>query len=232
MSAVITARSRGLVRVALMVPSSNTVMETDFHRELAGQCTVHVARMYLVDTTREAEIAMLEEHAPKAAQDLGTLNPDLLVFGCTSAGALFGSQYDAEVCANLGAIARTPALGVLSAIAQGLDALRVARLAVLTPYIEELTQVVAHALTTSARRVVVAAGMGISDNVKLCEPTPEDIVEFAQQRLKDTRFDALLVSCTNFRALEAKPLLEKAFGVPVITSNSAVIDAVRLRCRV
>lgn len=209
------------------MPSSNTVMETDFHRELAGQCTVHVARMFLVDTTREAEIAMIEQHAPKAAKDLGTLNPDLLVFGCTSAGALFGPQFDAEICAKLGAIARAPSLGVLSAVTQGLEELRVTRLAVLTPYIDELTMTVARAVATDTRQVVAAAGMGISDNVKLCEPTPEDIVDFALERLEGESFGALLVSCTNFRALEAKPRLESAFKVPVITSNSAIIDAVR-----
>jgi maleate cis-trans isomerase len=41
---------------------------------------------------------------------------------------------------------------------------------------------------------------------------------------QDLRY--LFVSCTNFRALEAKPALETEFTVHGITSNSAVIDGV------
>ena len=44
------------VRVGLLVPSSNTVMETDFHRRLpAERFTVHTGRMFLEETTPEAE---------------------------------------------------------------------------------------------------------------------------------------------------------------------------------
>ena len=43
-------------RIALLVPSSNTVMENDLHSALSRDLfTVHTDRMYLVETTREAE---------------------------------------------------------------------------------------------------------------------------------------------------------------------------------
>jgi maleate isomerase len=38
-------------------------------------------------------------------------------------------------------------------------------------------------------------------------------------------FDLLFVSCTNFRAVEARPLLQQRFSVPVVTSNQATIGA-------
>lgn len=218
-----------LPRIGLMVPSSNTVMEVDFNREFRGRCSVHTARMYMVETTRSAEIAMVDTFAPEAARDLGTLNPDLLVFGCTSAGSLFGPAYDLELCERLGEIAKAPALGVLTAVGEALDAEPGTRLAVITPYVEDLTSSVARAAESNSRRVVAAAGMGISDNVKLSDPTPEDIVAFTRSSLAGVNFDLLLVSCTNFRALEAKHLLEQEYGVPVVTSNSAVIDVIERR---
>ena len=216
------------VRVGLLVPSSNTVMENDLHRGLPPALyTVHTARMYLVETTREAEIRMIEDHAPKAAEDVGTAHPDLLVFGCTSGGSLYGMEGDARICRELGARAGCPGLGVLTSVAEALEAARAMRLAVITPYIDDLTHSVARALAASGREVVAAHGMGIRVNVELAVPGPAEILAFARERLRGARFDTLLVSCTNFRALEAKPLLEAEFGVPVVTSNSAVIDAVR-----
>ena len=85
------------LRVGLLVPSSNTVMEVDFYRNLPKHMTLHAARMYLEETTRSAEMKMIEEFAPKAAELVKTARPHLVVFGCTSAGSLGGPQYDKEI---------------------------------------------------------------------------------------------------------------------------------------
>ncbi len=210
------------IRVALLVPSSNTVLENDLHAALPkSSFTVHTDRMYLVETTKEKEIEMIENFAPQAASDLGTANPDVLVFGCTSAGSIFGLEYDAEICRSLGERAGCKGLGVISCVAAALGSKPIKHLAVITPYNEELTTAVAKA---ASDHVVCAFGMGITDNVALADPTPEDIVAFAQEKLAGYTFDGLFVSCTNFRAYEAREALEKTFGVPVVTSNSAVID--------
>lgn len=216
-------------RVALIVPSSNTVMENDLHAALPKSAfTVHTARMYLVETTREAEIRMIEDHAPKAASDLGTTKPDLLVFGCTSAGSLFGLDYDCKVCGNLGEIAGCETLGVINAAERTLTRTKARRLAVLTPYNEDLTQSVAKAVS-EGREIVGAFGLGITDNVKLADPTPHEIYKFGEEKLRDLDFDAIFISCTNFRAYEALSLFQARFGVPVVTSNQAVIEEIRLK---
>jgi len=93
-------------RVGLLVPSSNTVMEPDFWRALPPGATLHTGRMYLEETTPEAEGRMLDEHVLPAARDLATARPDLIVFGCTSAGALRGNQYDADLCRRISEIGR------------------------------------------------------------------------------------------------------------------------------
>jgi maleate isomerase len=214
-------------RVALIVPSSNTVMENDLHSGLPrDRFTVHTDRMYLIETTREAETAMLEKYAKPAAKDLATLNPDIIVFGCTSAGSLFGLDYDASFCKTLGELAGCPALGVVNAASQALHRASSRKVAVITPYNEDLTSSVAKALGGDGREIVAAHGMGITVNVELADPDPAEIVAFAREKLRGKSFDTLFVSCTNFRALEAKSELEKAFGCRVITSNSAVIEAI------
>jgi len=218
-------------RIALLVPSSNTTMENDLHMALPkDRYTIHTDRMYLVETTREAEIAMIEKYAKPAAKDLGTANPDLLVFGCTSAGALFGLDYDAAFCKSLGELAGCPAVGIINAASRAVTEAKSRRIALITPYIDDLTQAVAKALEGDGREVIAAHGMGITVNVELADPSPEEIVEFARSKLKGKSFDTLFVSCSNFRALEAKPALEKEFGARVITSNSAVVDAVVSMC--
>jgi maleate isomerase len=182
--------------------------------------------MYLVDCTRDAERRMIEEFAPRAADDLGTVKPDVLVFGCTSAGSLFGLEYDARICRELGERAGCQGLGVISAVAAALERQAARRMAVITPYNEDLTNSVASAVS-AGREIVCAYGMGIEDNVALADPTPAAIVAFARERLAGKTFDGIFVSCTNFRAYEARAALAEAFAVPVVTSNSAVIEAIQ-----
>ncbi len=214
----------------LPVPSSNTVMETDLHRALSDErYTIHTDRMFLVETTRAAEITMIEKHAPLAAKDLSTIHPDLLVFGCTSGGSLFGLDYDARLCRDLGEIAGCPALGVITAVSDALTAANGRQIAIITPYVEDLTRSVACALEGDGRQIIAADGMGISANIEIAAVEPEQIIRFATERLRGLTFDTLLVSCTNFRALEAKSALEQAIGRNVVTSNSAVIEAIERR---
>ena len=221
------AKPNDPLRVALLVPSSNTVMENDLHAALPkNRFTVHTDRMYLVDCTRDAERRMIEDFASRAADDLGTVKPDLLVFGCTSAGSLFGLEYDARICRQLGERAGCRGLGVISAVAEALERQAARRLAVITPYNEDLTKSVASAVS-AGREIVCAYGMGIEDNVALADPTPAEIVAFARARLAGKSFDGIFVSCTNFRAYEARAALAEALAVPVVTSNSAVIDAIQ-----
>lgn len=221
------ASASRIKRVALIVPSSNTVMENDLHAGLPkSQFSVHTDRMYLVETTREAELLMIEEFAPQAAADLGTAKPDLLVFGCTSAGSIFGLDGDRKVCGKLSELSGCPTVGVINAVEKALARMKARRLAVLTPYNEDLTQSVAGSVA-KGREIVGAFGLGITENVALADPTPADILAFARKSLAGLDFDSILVSCTNFRALEALPALEAAFKVPVVTSNSAVIEEIK-----
>ena len=48
-------------RVGLLIPSSNTMMEVDFTRDLPPGFALHTARMYMEDTTPAGENRMLDE---------------------------------------------------------------------------------------------------------------------------------------------------------------------------
>jgi maleate isomerase len=214
-------------RVGLLVPSSNTVMEVDLYRNLPSAITVHPARMYLEETTAEGERRMISEEIPKAAGLLKTLRPDLVVFGCTSAGALFGPDFPQELHRKIGTVVGCPVLDILSPVAEELNRLRARRLAVLTPYSSGLNQSVKASVEALGFEVLSIDGLGITVNFELASPTPQEIVAFAQKCRLPPKAEALFISCTNFRALEARPLLRKHFDLPIITSNQAVIEKIK-----
>jgi maleate isomerase len=218
-------------RIGLLVPSSNTVMENDLHAHLdKARYTVHTARMYLEHTTAEAERLMLDRDAPSAADLVGTARPDVLVFGCTSAGSLGGVAHDRRYCDDLGERAGCRGIGVMSSLVDRVREHGLRRVAVITPYIDELTASVARGLAGDDLDVVTSAGMGISVNIDLARPTPEEITRFVLASISGAEIDGIVISCTNFRSLDARTAITAQTGLPVITSNSAVLDTIERLC--
>lgn len=214
-------------RVGLLIPSSNTVMEVDFYRCLPPAATVHTGRMYMEATTVEGEEAMLDQYTLPAARDVATAKPDLVVFGCTSAGALRGNAYDAELCRRISDVTGKPTVSVIESVRSRLAALEARRIAVLTPYIEELNVRIKASVEDDGIEVASIHGMGISVNFNLALVAPREILAFAREKLGPRpQVDALFISCTNYQAVATLPQLRQAYDLPVVTSNQAALEAV------
>jgi len=213
-------------RIGLLVPSSNTVMEVDFYRHLPDSVTVHTGRMYMEATTVEGEEEMLDVHAIPAAQVLATAKPDVVVFGCTSAGALRGNDFDADLCRRISEATGSPTVSVIDSVRRELKATHAKAIAVLTPYVEELNKRIKTSVEADGMEVVAIHGMGITVNFDLARVEPTQIVEFARLKLgTKPPADALFISCTNYQALSALPMLRELYDIPVITSNQAALEA-------
>jgi len=212
-------------RIGLIVPSSNTVVEPDFARNLPRGATLHTARMFLAETTEAAERVMITRYVPQAVRDLASLYPHVVAFACTSGGAVLGADGEAKL---VGDIARETGALVVStneAVKSRLERCNPERIAVITPYVDELNQRIRAGLEGRGLNVVHCTGLGITENYALAGVPPAGILAYAQEQLADVSFDLLFVSCTNFRGVEARSLLMERFGVPVVTSNQATVEA-------
>ena len=215
-------------RIGLLVPSSNTVVEADFYRNLPASATIHTARMLLETTTVEAEESMLDDYTFSAVRLLATAKPDLVVFACTSAGALRGNSYDADLCNRITEISGVPTISVIRSVQKILGESSGGSVAVLTPYVDELNQRIQASLEDDGFNVTAMHGMGITTNFDIAQVEPSAIVEFARECFgSQPPADSLFVSCTNFQAVTARPMLQELYGIPVVTSNQAALEAVR-----
>jgi maleate isomerase len=214
------------LRIGLIVPSSNTVMEPDFHRHLGQAAIVSTARIFLESVTREAETRMLEDDLPSAAELIRTTAPDVVVFGCTSAGALGTLAHDRAIGERIEKLASARAITVLQAVLSQLGAIAPRKLAVFTPYIPDLTDGVASSLSEAGFPPLIAAGMGIRANLEIGRVTPAEIIDFVESQIEGSAPDCIFLSCTNWRAIEAIEPLHRKLGIPVVSSNQAALVAV------
>jgi len=214
------------LRIGLIVPSSNTVMEPDFHQHLAGTL-VSTTRILLEQVTREAELRMLEKDLPGAVQLLKTTAPDIVVFGCTSAGSLDGLTYDDGIRQMLEQRTGAKAVTVIQAVLTQLRRNAPRTVAVFTPYLEDLTSSVAGCVEQGGYVIAKAKGMRIRENLDIGRVAPAEIIRFVESQMEGTAADCVFLSCTNWRAVEAIEPLRTKLGIPVISSNQAAMDTVR-----
>ena len=213
-------------RVGLIVPSSNSVIEADFYRRLPADATLHTARMYLVQTTPEGEAAMLDDHLPVAITDLRTARPDVMVFGCTSAGALRGNAYEAELIKRIAEETGAETFSVAASVRRVIREAGGRRVGVITPYVESLNDKIRESLEDDGLEVAGIHGLGITENFAIAEVEPARIAQFASECFAGSDIDLLFASCTNFRAIDAREEIQAALGVPVVTSNHAALTVV------
>ena len=211
-------------RLGIIVPSSNSVMEIDFYHNLPRDITLHVTRMYLDDTAVTGEEEMLNVHFPKALTELETAMPDAVVLGY-SPKATLGGDYELELCRRINEVAKCPSVGVLAGVRKAVEKRQMQRLAVVSPYIDELNQGIKATLEANNIQVVGIYGLGLDrpDSIAMIEPA--EIYRFAKEKVRNLYVDGLYLACTNLRAMEVHKELQEDLGLPVITSNQAVFEA-------
>ncbi|MBI9046587.1 MAG: aspartate/glutamate racemase family protein [Anaerolineaceae bacterium] len=211
-------------KIGLMLPSSNTVMEPDFYHNLPQNCTLHTARMYLEDVTAQSESEMLDVYAMPAARDLASADVDVVVFGCTSAGALRGNKYEETLMTEISKITGVPTVSVSKSVRDTLKRSQAGKLVVITPYLDELNKKIEASLRDDGFDVLRISGLGIRDNKKIAQVSRQEILDFANKTVKGLQPDALFLSCTNFPAFNVLQELRKIYSWDAVSSNQAALD--------
>lgn len=212
-----------MTRLGIIVPSSNTTAEPEFHAALPENCTLHAARMPLEDVTAD-DLSDMADGAERAASLLSHASVDGIAYACTTGSLIHGSGFDADLESRLSDIADAPAVATALSVVRALNALDVTRVAVATPYAAELDRLEREYLTENGFEVVSIDGRGLVSNNAIGELDAADAEQQGRSVLSDAPdADALFVSCTNYRSIPALASLEAAFEVPVISSNAATI---------
>ncbi len=218
----------GRYRIGLIVLASDHATERDFRRMIP---TDELA--FFVSRVHNASVCTVEElgnMAPRLAEAASLLIPDgrldVLAYSCTSASVVIGVEtVRASICAQRPELpCATPITGVLSGIAR----LGVRRVAMLSPYIDEVTAPMMQFVETHGVEVVARRSFNLEREIDLARLTPRAIYE-AALRVDCPEAEAIFIPCTAIRAVEVIDQLERALGKPVISSIQALFwEAVRL----
>jgi maleate cis-trans isomerase len=207
-------------RIGLLVPSINTTMETEFWRIAPHGVSVHAARIAGGRHGTPEELRGMERASQDAAREVAMVEPDVVVYGCTSGSFFEGPDWNSRICAQLSEITRAPTVTTAGAMAQCLLAGGHRKVAVVTPYVELTNERLKDFLRAFGIRVTHLGTFDMLDMFDHAKIEPEEI--YRKVRATDSdEAEALFVACTQLRALEVLDLLERDLGKPVYSAVQA-----------
>jgi maleate isomerase len=222
----------GLSRIGLIVPSSNTTMETElpelFRRqsEATGhRYTFHSARAAMKQVTREELLAMVGR-AADCATAVSDADVDVIAYAClvavmaqgpgahkeseqVIADAARANGHPAEVVSSAGALVRT------------LQSRGHSRVAIVTPYMAPLTRMVREYIEGEGIEVLDAVALEVPDNLEVGRLDPAGLPEIARGLKREGAEAIVLSACVQMPSLPAVQAVEDELGLPVITAATA-----------
>jgi maleate cis-trans isomerase len=206
----------------MLVPSTNTTNEIEYCR-LAPELQVHTGRLGKGGNT--AFSPSLDADVAYQAKLLGDARVEVIMLAQTSA-SLSADDYDAVTVKRMTEASGVPSLTSAQAVGRALKALGASRIAIASPYSEEVIAAARRYYETKyGIDTVVWESLGATDAYAIGK-MDAGAAEAAFRRIDRPDVDALVVPGGNFPTMDWIAGWERQFGKPVITTNQAAIWAV------
>ena len=210
-------------RIGLVALSSDYTIEEELRRVLSAPgVALFTAR---IDNDPEISPESLAAMGPRLTETAARLlaGDDCLAvvaYGCTSASTVLG---EAEVARAIRAAKPSAAaVNPISAAVAALRALGARRIGVLTPYVRAVNDILRGRIVSAGFEVAVFGSFD-EPNDRIVGAIDAASIRAAIRRIAEGRaLDAVFVSCTSLRLVDAVAEIEAEIGVPVTSSNHAL----------
>lgn len=225
--------NRGAGRLGIIVPSSNTNLEPDCALLVPEGVTTHFTRIggYDVDAIPDAETmrTLAASSLDEPLELLMAAKVDVIGYGCASATLSCGWQFDRELCQSIKAKSGVPTVTASGAMVEALQLRGLSSIGFASPYVEELNHDAVSFFKSAGIEVVECANPGSDlSSTEQGNLTPYDAFDLGRAA-DHPDAQAIVISCTDFRAVEAIKALEAELGKPIITSNQAMLEICLLK---
>ena len=207
-------------RIGLLVPSINTTMETEFWRIAPAGVSVHSARIAGGRHGTPEELRSMENASKQAAREVAMVEPDVVVYGCTSGSFFEGPAWNKKIGEQLTEITQAPTVTTAGAMAACLMAGGYQKVDVVTPYVEVTNERLKRFLKAHGIDVVKLGTFDMLDMFDHARIEPEEIYRKVRE-ITSPKAEAVFVACTQLRALEVLDVLERDLGKPVYSAVQA-----------
>jgi maleate isomerase len=229
-----------MYRIGLIVPSSNTTMETEIPLMLAAHAREHGtrftfhssrARLHTVDVE---SLSCMVDDGERCAAEVGDAGIDVAAYACLVALMSRGAGAHTGIEAKLGdVISResgrdVPIVSSAGALVRSLDALGLKRIALVAPYMPPLTRLVIDYIEASGITVVDSISLSVSDNLMVGRLDPSALPGYVSHLDLSCADGIVLSACVQMPSFPSVQLVQDQTGLPVLTAATATVREILL----
>lgn len=213
-------------KIAMLIPSTNTVVESEYAQMAPHGVTVHAGRMHVPRPQLDSDAATTQllndvrAGVPKAVEEVMTLEPDRLVMGMSAPtfyGGIEGCRaYEEEIAAMAG----IPVTSGPRSLLRALDALGARSIAVLSPYQPVNDREVVSFFEGAGHPITGYRGLRTGSATGIAALTAEDVRPVLRD-LVASEPDAIVQVGTNLAMVALADEAERWLGMPVLAINAA-----------
>ena len=213
------------IRLGVLTPSSNTALEplTSAMAALIPGASAHFSRFQVTEIALDSRaLAQFDDSKILAAADLlADAKVDVIGWSGTSSGWL-GFDRDRRLCERIkertGIVATTAVMALNELLAlKGLT-----RLALVTPYTDDVQQRIVANYRSVGIEVVSERHLGIRVNFDFASVEPATLLALMREVAAD-RPQAITTFCTNLRAAPMAQQVERELGIPLLDTVSTTV---------
>lgn len=213
------------VRLGMLTPSSNTVLEPVTAAMLSGlpEVSAHFGRFPVTEIALSGPALAQFDDGPilAAAGLLAHGRMDVIAWNGTSSGWL-GFEADERLCRRITEATGVPATTSMLALNEILRRTGVRRLGLVTPYTDDVqSRIVAH-YAELGHPCTAERHLGLRDNFSFSEVDATTLHAMARA-VASEGVDAVAVVCTNLRAAPLALAIEAELGVPVYDTIATAV---------
>lgn len=209
------------VRIGLMLPSNNVVVEPEYYSLGIAGFTFHSDKLLLTSDTLSGLGKMLKE-VGESARIFASFSPDAIAYCCLSSSLMGGRGWDKKIGERIGKLTGgIPTVVAATAILDALGELGLREVATFSGYGPTTNRKMTEFLAANGVKVTATRGLdlGLKEVGRL---GAEDV----RREIVKSRFEGaegLLVGSTDLEVMSAIGRLERDLAVPVVSVNQAVL---------
>lgn len=213
------------IRIGMLTPSSNTVLEPVTYRLLheLPEVTAHFSRFGVTEIGVSAR-ALRQFDIDKllaAAELLVDARVHVIAWNGTSAGWL-GFESDRDLCRRIREETGIPATTSVLALAELLRLARISNLALVTPYTSDVQARILKNFEMEGYNCIAERHLGISENFAFSQVAKPDLIAMIHA-VAASQPQAITSFCTNLAAAPLAACLESELGIPIYDTAAVTV---------
>jgi len=218
---------RSRTRIGVLGPFTNSNLEPDMALLQPPETSVHFTRIGGYDAKEipgsDQMTGMGKASLEEPLYLISGLRPAVVLYACTSATLAHGASFDKQLAEKIKTASGAISLTAAGSLAAALKVMDVKKIGFASPYLGEVNNQAMSFFHNEGIATVNCADIGRPlGNYGQGELSPDEVCELAL-RADHAEAEAIVLACTDMRAVEVIEKVERALNKPIVTSNQAMM---------